>query len=177
MDIRLSLLVVYYVLSQLRCTYSVRFVVRVRFTYRTWLFVTDFIVHSISSTRLPAILRSRVQTLPLATYKASPTWLWTQWPFTPACPASSNYTQTLRWASCAAVQFVYAFMPALYSLGQSVLLQGCVSMALPVHPLPPFFGGGLLQRRTRVTLPSPHVVVHADQGDHRPQFPSEWTKQ
>lgn len=64
-----------------------------------------------------------------------------------------------------------------YLLGQSVLLQGCVSMALPVHPLPPFCGGGLLHRRTRVMFPSPHVVVHADQGDQRPQFPSARTRQ
>ncbi|TNN73904.1 hypothetical protein EYF80_015921 [Liparis tanakae] len=56
--------------------------------------------------------------------------------------------------------------------GQTVEARGCVSVALPVHPLPPFCGGGLLQRRSRVMLPAPHVVVHADQGDQRPQFPS-----
>lgn len=70
------------------------------------------------------------------------------------------------------VQFICACM---YLLGQSVLLQGCVSIASPMHPLPFFCGGGLLHRRTRVTLPSPHVVVHADQGDQRPQFPSART--
>lgn len=59
-----------------------------------------------------------------------------------------------------------------YSPGQSVLLHGFVSLVFPVHPLPPFDGGGLLHRRIRVMLPSPHVVVHADQGDQRPQFPS-----
>lgn len=157
------------------CIYAV--VCGVRFTYRTWLFVTRFIVHWISSTRLPTILWSRVQALPLATCKASPTWIWAQWPFGPGCPASSNYTQTLLWASCATVQFIYPFVPDSYSLGQGLLLQDCVSMALPMHPLPPFLGGGLLQRRTRVMLPPPHVVVHADQGDQRPQFPPVWTTQ
>lgn len=145
-----------------------------RFTYRTWLFVTSFIVHSISSTRLPTILRGGVQTIPLATHKTSPTRLWAQWPLSPACPASSDYTQAhhlhVSLLSTTA-QSVCAF-GLVYSLGQSVLLQGDVSLALPVHPLPPFCGGGLLQRRTRVILPSPHVVVQADQGDQRPQFPS-----
>lgn len=84
MDVRLSLLVVQHGLG---------IVGMFRFTYRTLLFVTSFIVHSISSTRLPAILRSRVQTLPLATCKASSTWLRAQWPFSPGCPASSNYAE------------------------------------------------------------------------------------
>lgn len=59
----------------------------------------------------------------------------------------------------------------LFLLGQSVFLQGWVSMATPLHALPPFWGGGLLHSRTLVMLPSPHVVVHADQGDQKPQFP------
>lgn len=46
------------------------------------------------------------------------------------------------------------------------------SRAAPLQPLPPLAGGGLLQRRTRVTLPSPQVVVQDDHGDQRPQLPS-----
>ena len=59
-----------------------------------------------------------------------------------------------------------------YSLGQSVLLHGCVSLLLPWHSLPPLCGDGLLHRRTRVTLPAPHVVEHVDHGDQCPQPPS-----
>lgn len=147
-----------------RCTRSV-------FTNGTWLFVACFIVHFVSSTRLPTILRGRVQTLPPTTHKTSPTRYWAWWPFAPAGPASGDYKQThylpvhLRCSLC-------GINVAVYSPGQSVLLQGCVSLTLPVHPLPLVCGGGLLQRRTLVMLPSPHVVVHADQGDQRPQFPS-----
>lgn len=86
-----------------------------------------------------------------------------------------THIHTHDWETAELVRFVCAFIPAFYSLGQSVLLHDCVSTVLPVQPLPPFLDGGLLQRRTRMTLPSPHVVVHADQGDQRPQFPSAWT--
>lgn len=86
----------------------------------------------------------------------------------------TTYHLSIRQSSTT-VQFVCASV-LLYSLGQSVLLQDCVSLALPGHPLPPFCGGGLLHRRTRVIFPSPHVVVHADQGDQRPQFPSARTR-
>lgn len=150
----------------------------VKFTYRTWLLVTSFIVQSVSSTRLPPVLRCRVQTLSLATWKASSTRLWARWPFSPGCPTASNYTQTyhlpVRQLN-SRVQFACAFA-LVYSLGHSVLLQDCASLELPKHPLPPLCGGGLLHRRTRVMSPSPHVVVHADQGDQRPQFPSARTR-
>lgn len=71
---------------------------------------------------------------------------------------------------------VHSFLEHVYSLGQSVLLHGWVSLALPAHPFAPLAGGGLLHRRTRVMSPSPHVVVHADQGDQSPQFPSLRTR-
>ena len=52
--------------------------------------------------------------------------------------------------------------------GQSVLLHDIDSTASPAHSFPSLSGVGLLQRRTRVTLPSPQVVEHSDQF---PQFP------
>ena len=149
------------------------------FTYRTRLSVTRLVVHGVSSTRLPTMLRGRVQTLPLTTLQASTTRLGAQRPLGPARPASGNYTQTHHTNTCesrTAPPVCVCIPRAVHSPGQSVLLQACVSPALPVHPLPPFCAGGLLQRRTRVMLPAPHVVVHADQGDQRPQFPSARTR-
>lgn len=93
-------------------------------------------------------------------------------PLTPGCPASCDYKQTKPEDYNLLVIQPLAKIMYLYSPGHTVLLHGFVSLAFPLHPLPPFDCGGLLHNRTRVTSPSPHVVVHADQGDQWPQFPS-----
>lgn len=136
------------------------------------MFVTRFIVHCISCTGLPSVLRCRVQTLPLTTHETPPTGPRAQRPFSPARPATCNCTHAPYFNFNVQTQQCSVHVTAS-SPGQSVLLHDLVSLALPVQPLPPLGGGGLLQRRTRVMLPLPHVVVHEDHGDQRPQFPSE----
>lgn len=166
---RLSLLNGQYLLTQLATAWGLW--TGVLLTYGTWLFVTCFIVHSISGTRLSTVLRGGAQTLPLSTLKTSATGLRAQWPLGPAGPAACDWAQ----ARCLTFSYTTAqcVCARVTSPGHSVLLHIWVSLAPPTHPLPPFCGGGLLQRRSRAILPSPHVVVHADQGDQRPQFPSD----
>lgn len=42
----------------------------------------------------------------------------------------------------------------------------------PEQGCPPFIGAGLLQRRLRVTMPDPQVVLQAFHAPHAPQRPS-----
>lgn len=94
------------------------------------------------------------------------------WPIQTSSSSLQQLQTHTSHVGAAQSQSVMADVLSLYSLGQSVLSQGCVSMAFPVHPLPHLCGGGLLHRRMRVMLLRPHVVGHADQGDQSPQFPS-----
>lgn len=50
-------------------------------------------------------------------------------------------------------------------LGHGTPWQALVSRPLPLQFLPPIWGTGELQRRMRVTLPTPQVTEHDDQGD------------
>lgn len=97
-------------------------------TYGTWLFVARFIVHFVSSTRLPAILRARVQALPPTTGKTSPTRLWAQWPFAPACPASGNYTRNTLFTCIPSLQ------PALHQRARVLTGAECI-VARPCLPV------------------------------------------
>lgn len=51
------------------------------------------------------------------------------------------------------------------SIGHGARWQALVSRPLPLQFLPPIWGTGELQRRMRVTLPTPQVTEHEDQGD------------
>lgn len=100
-----------------------------RFTYRTRLSVTCFVVHSVSSTLLSTMLRGRVQTLPLATLQTSTTRLWAQRPLGPARPASGNYTQThhvpvSQLQSSLCVHFLYCILTGAERIVASLCLPG-----------------------------------------------------
>lgn len=124
----------------LRWAFSLRIVrTGLRFTYRTWLFVTRFIVHSVSSTRLPAVLRGRVQTLPPATRETSPTRLWAQWPFSPACPASGNYTQTDYLPvhqSSATLQTAWHKCASILTGAECIVARSCLPVAVCARSAP-----------------------------------------
>lgn len=57
-------------------------------------------------------------------------------------------------------------------MGQSFLLQLSLSLALPIHLLPPYWGRGLLHSRVLVLTPPPHVTEQVAHGDQGPQPPS-----
>lgn len=48
----------------------------------------------------------------------------------------------------------------------------CSRLEDPEQYFPPFSGRGLSQNRCDFLTALPHVRVHADQGNHSPQFPS-----
>lgn len=56
-------------------------------------------------------------------------------------------------------------------MGQAFLLHIWVSLALPMHSLPPYFGAGSLHRRLRFWIPPPQVRVQLSHGDQGPQLP------
>lgn len=62
--------------------------------------------------------------------------------------------------------------------GQKLSPHELISNAAPIlsHPLPPCNGIGSEQFRKRLMAPPPHVVVHTDQADHGPKFPSTASK-
>ena len=57
-------------------------------------------------------------------------------------------------------------------MGQSFLLQLSLSLAFPIHLLPPYWGRGLLHSRVLVLIPPPHVTEQVAHGDQGPQPPS-----
>ncbi|KAG7257238.1 hypothetical protein CRUP_017264 [Coryphaenoides rupestris] len=92
-------------------------------------------------------------------------------PGPPACRGQPDTAFLLRKSSSVIRRHVNGLRKASFARDVERGL-GCVSLGGPGHPRPPRWGGGWLQRRTRVTLPSPHVVVHVDHGDHIPQSPN-----
>ena len=57
------------------------------------------------------------------------------------------------------------------SLGQGLRVHVCWSLLLPEQSLPPPEGAGLLQNRSLVLRPLPHVTEHDDQEFHEPHPP------
>ena len=56
-------------------------------------------------------------------------------------------------------------------LGQAFSKQDFVCLSIPLHPFPPFWGGGLVHDRFRVLVPVPHILEHADHVVHNDQRP------
>ena len=63
------------------------------------------------------------------------------------------------------------FKLELNLLGHVFSKQDFVCLSIPLHPFPPFWGGGLVHDRFRVLVPVPHVLEHADHLAHNDQRP------
>ena len=63
------------------------------------------------------------------------------------------------------------FKLELNLLGHVFSKQDFVCLSIPLHPFPPFWGGGLVHDRFRVLVPVPHVLEHADHVAHNDQRP------
>jgi len=54
---------------------------------------------------------------------------------------------------------------------QSAILQSFVCLSSPTHPLPPWAGSGLVQVRSRLVEPGPHVAEHCVHSLHSVKLP------
>ena len=63
------------------------------------------------------------------------------------------------------------FKLELNLLGHVFSKQDFVCLSIPLHPFPPFRGGGLVHDRFRVLVPLSHVLEHTDHLAHNDQRP------